>query len=110
MSEYFKNFGDSAPNSNLVHISVGTKEDLYRDYVYDNENISIVTRQRFLELWRTLFPYVLLRSFVVIMGKCETCQLIDQKRRGTSNPDILDALKKLHLMHRSGYFMCERMR
>ena len=42
MSEYFKNFGDSAPNSNLVHISVGTKEDLYRDYVYDNEILSFL--------------------------------------------------------------------
>ena len=112
LSDYFNTFGDSYSNSALTHISVGTRAELYRDYCQDQarHDLEIVNEQKFLLLWRTLFPYVVLRDFVGIFGKCDTCHHIDRLRRETTNREILEALQKCHLMHRSGLFMPERLR
>ena len=68
LSDYFNTFGDSYSNSALTHISVGTRAELYRDYCQDQarHDLEIVNEQKFLLLWRTLFPYVVLRDFVGI--------------------------------------------
>ena len=93
LQTYFEQFGDVSPNSPLTHVSNSTKYELYNEYCADQTRMDrhFVTRQKFLSLWNSLNPHAKLRNFVSIFGKCETCQLIDSKRRATSNPIVLEA-------------------
>jgi hypothetical protein len=111
LREYFCNFGDTTPNSRVVHVSIDTKENLWAEYKVEQERIGLdyVTRQRFLKLWSVLYPYNELRPFVSITGKCNTCQAIDTARRKAPAADELRALQQCHFLHRAGLFMLERM-
>jgi hypothetical protein len=42
------------------------------------------------------------------MGKCEACSYINNGRRKAKSPDEIAAFKKLHILHKGGYFMQER--
>jgi hypothetical protein len=96
LREYFCNFGDTTPNSRVVHVSIDTKENLWAEYKVEQERIGLdyVTRQRFLKLWSVLYPYNELRPFVSITGKCNTCQAIDTARRKAPAADELRALQQ----------------
>lgn len=56
-----------------------------------NANIgsNIVSYQRFCELWRTLFPKAVNRPYRSIMGKCKTCQEIDEGKKKSDATTVI---------------------
>jgi len=67
-----------------------------------------VSLNRFYELWDSLYPLSINRSWVSIPGKCNICYYIDQMRRTSTSLDVQKALQQAHLLHRGGLFMLER--
>lgn len=113
MNEHFDHYGDKQPNGIYNMLSVSTKAEMYDSYVADIFVIGVVkavSSQRFVELWLALFPYVRLRAWVSIPGKCKTCLMIDKLRRTESDKNVQIALKHAHHLHRGGLFMLERQR
>lgn len=110
MENYFVLAADKAPNRLESYVSESSKKDVHKSYV---DEISLrgektVDFSTFVNLWNTIYPYVKLRSWVNVMGKCDTCAEIDRQRRQTKNVEQLKALKLLHILHRGGMFMLER--
>lgn len=110
MENYFALAADKAPNRLQSYLSECSKLDVHRSYTADMEKRGekYVDFSTFTNLWNTIYPYVKLRSWVNVMGKCDTCAEIDAQRRQSKNVEQLRALKLLHILHRGGMFMLER--
>jgi len=112
MDQYFNDFGDHQPHKSEIRLSVRTKTEVYEQYCVKAEAAEIedcVSLSTFNRLWNGLFPEVVLRSFVDIPGKCETCAKIDCFRKKATNRRTQRLLAETHLMHRGGNFQPERL-
>lgn len=112
IDHYWDAFADFTPNEYQAHISMPTKLDVWQEYVNDMKKISstpTVSNERFNELWNALFPQYLMRPWINIPGKCETCYEIDQLRKNSTSKQQKIALTQCHLLHRGGLFMKERV-
>jgi hypothetical protein len=84
-------------------ISSGTKNDV--------EVIKpTVDYNTFDALWVNIFPYVRIRVYKSVTGKCWTCHEINRIRRESRDSKVLLAAKRLHQLHRGGMFQLERKR
>ena len=112
LEDHFNKFGDHAPNSLETHLSISNKKDVWQEYKKESEekHLDVVSKERFNELWNTLFPHFLIRPWIDVPGKCETCYEIDTQRRTCKDTAIHEALKQCHHLHRGGLFMPERKR
>jgi hypothetical protein len=110
LHDYSTTFGDFAPNGSEIFVSAVTKKDIYEDYFTEMKTFreSTVSQTVFEDLWRNLFPHVLLRQWCSIPGKCDTCNEIDTIRRKSSIRSVREAAKQAHVTHRGGHFMLER--
>lgn len=109
--DQFLSYGEHAPNSNEHHLSITFKNDLYKAY----RNLQIececqfVSESEFISLWNACLPTHLIRPWMNVPGKCDTCYYIDQKvRGGKCNRSTREALRQCHHIHRGGMFMLER--
>ena len=97
--------GSSSSLSSLSSALTNAKSALFDIEVdsseSDDENIipktvplrdNIVTYQRFCELWRTVFPNAVNRPYRSIMGKCKTCQLIDEGKKKSDNSTTVSSI------------------
>jgi len=115
MEDYFKTFGDHQPNSEFNKLSVLTKRDVYDTYkqefaIKHSPARPVVGYSTFTELWNVMFPYVTIRPFVDVPGKCDICFEIDRLRRSSGDRVLQDAARKAHQLHRGGFFMPERLK
>jgi hypothetical protein len=110
LEDYANAYGDFVPNGNQIFLSAVTRKDIYEHYFRDliqfnNPTVSLTV---FEDLWRNLFPHVLLRQWCSIPGKCDTCNEIDTIRRKSAVQSVNEAAKEAHVLHRGGFFMFER--
>ena len=76
IDHYWDVFADFTPNEYQAHIAMPTKLDVWQECIHDMKKISstpTVSRERFNELWNALFPQYLIRPWINIPEKCETC-------------------------------------
>ena len=110
LEKYFDTYGDKSPNSNIIHVHVLQKSDVYDMYRRQMENTheEIVADTVFNSLWNTLFPNCQNRTWCDIPGKCNTCYEIDRLRRTSEDSIVQEKLQEAHLIHRGGMIMPER--
>jgi hypothetical protein len=111
LQNYFKIFGDEAPNRQETYLCLCEKEDVYD--IYEEElrkysNFEIVSYPRFTEIWNVLFPRVVIRKYCEVLGKCATCYEIDKRRKEVKCRVVAEALRIVQQMHRGGIVMPER--
>lgn len=110
LEEYFAICGDNVPNEDEIRLSISEKKDVYEKYSRDcyRAQIPIVDEKTFGNLWNVLFPNCVIRAYVDIPGKCNTCYHIDRLRREVNDEMVHRKLSEAHLLHRGGLFMLER--
>jgi len=112
LNNYFKTYGDKAPNAMDIKIAITFKKDLYTVYkkVCTTNCQESVTYSRFCELWAVLFPYCHNRKWCNVPGKCNTCSHISDARNlpKYQNSFSQKMLQDAHALHRGGLFMLER--
>ena len=91
---------------------------VYQDYVRDleeqnalgNDMLSILCRTQFNKLWDALYPFVKVRKFKLVSGKCNMCAMLSEIRCNASasgKKDVKQKVNELILLHRS-FYMKER--
>jgi hypothetical protein len=119
LEEYFFLHGDCAPNRLEAHLDLMDKKDIWK--MYKNEmqvfySFSDYTQkvyydyETFLKMWTNVFPWVVIRAYKSVSGKCWTCYYINEVRKSSKDRAVLMAAKRLHQQHRGGLYMLERNR
>ena len=111
LEEFFKFVGDHMPNVGEIHLDNATvKLSVYNKYKEDTllYQFSPLSYNRFCEIWNLCFPYVKIREYKGVTGKCFSCTALSDARARFTDKLRLGIITKLHALHRSGY-MCERM-
>jgi len=91
---------------------------VYKDYVRDleeqnalgNDQQRILCRTQFNKLWDAIFPYVKVRKFKLVSGKCDMCAMLSEircKATASGKKHIKQKVNELILLHRS-FYMKER--
>lgn len=108
----FLRYGDHSPNSKNCCLSFPSKKTMWEEYIakMNEQNQPSVNQSEFNALWNTLLPHDSIRPWKAVPGKCKDCYEIDQQRQANSNnSQMKEALAHLHLLHRGGLFMPERI-
>jgi hypothetical protein len=115
MSFYFSMVGDSIPNSNNeIHLEPTSVLSIYDEYktemLIDEDNTSkeYYSLVDFSKLWKLCFPYVKIREFKAVTGKCNTCAHLSDCRRKCNDKMRKRDITYLHALHRTAY-MGERL-
>jgi hypothetical protein len=113
MNNYFGIHCDEAPNRSQRYISLTEKIEIYDQYCNDYSKysppIETVSYGRFLQIWKAVFPAVVIREYCEVIGKCSTCYNIDHRRQAPKlSLKEAEALKIAHHIHRTGLVMPER--
>jgi hypothetical protein len=107
---HFETFGDKSPiDDEEIKVNVSHRKDVFNQYRKSLERSDQMVRiTRFYEIWDSLFPLCVNRTWCSIPGKCDTCYEIDQLRRTSTSLKVQKALQYAHLLHRGGLFNLER--
>ena len=110
LNDYFSVYGDHHPNDEQISMSVPTKKEVWQAYKTEHTSIAqpFVTQSNFNALWLAIYPQYMLKPFISVAATCDTCYKIDTARKSTTDPNVKEALKQCHHLHRGGMFMPER--
>jgi hypothetical protein len=110
MNNFFELTGDVQPNSNEIHLEPQEVKSIYEEYFgFDEQSdYMYLSYPQFVQLWKHCFPYVKIREFKAVTGKCQPCALLSIARRKNRSNDLRDYVTRLHCLHRTAY-MGERM-
>ena len=109
MEEYFYRF-EHQPNSKHIHLDTTWKRYIWEEYcTAPRGNLAKLSEGTFKTLWTQLFDFVKIRKVKRVTGKCWTCAYINEIRQKQKGSEIAQACKELMIMHRSGFFMLERI-
>lgn len=120
LGDHFFEHSDSEPNRLEVHVDLCDKKDIYKIYVNEmksfygylkdeKENLSL-DYNTFIHIWNNVFPWVKIRVYKAVSGKCWVCYWINDIRKQSEDSATLRAAKRLHQIHRGGLYMLERKR
>lgn len=109
---HFEDCADNEPNRVEHQLDVIDKTELYQIYVVDTNldrlDSEVLSYSEWLRVWGTVFPFVKVRAYKQVTGKCWVCFHINDGRRRCKDQASKKALKQLHQLHRGGLFMLER--
>jgi len=111
MDAYFQLIGDIMPNSHGdIHLEPITIKEVHCEYLLDCKlnGVEFYNYNDFAKLWTTCFPYVKIREFKAVSGKCNTCAILSDLRRKCNDKQRKQEITYLHCLHRSAY-MNERL-
>ena len=112
MEFYFNLLGDTESNIDEVHLDPVTIESIFAEYCFDmgsdeksmpNCGIKPLSKTVFVELWKKCFPYVKIRQFKNVSGKCKTCARLSYLRRKYRGKKQRELITKLFYLHRTAY-------
>jgi hypothetical protein len=107
--DHFNLVGDSMPNTDgEVHIDKIEKQDIYCMYVNEVRS-ECLTFSAWNKFWKRCFPNVSIRQWKNVSGKCEDCAKINNGRLVSQSIEEAKAFRKLHLVHKSKFYMPERL-
>lgn len=106
--DHFETAGDPQPNGSQVHLDKIEKSDLYVLYVQEVQE-NCLTFSSWCKFWKNVFPEVTIRKWKNVSGKCEDCAMINNGRLVARSREEMLAFRRLHLLHKSGNFMLERL-
>ena len=108
MNYFFKLMADNVPNiAEELHLEPVKKDAVYEEYCFDVSGYSELTepisRQLFLEIWRTVFAYVKVRKFKQCCGKCNLCSYLSELRRKFTDARGREEVARFFEVHRMTY-------
>ena len=107
--DHFDLVGDPMPNTpGLVHIDKIEKQEIYCMYVNEVRR-DCLTFSSWNKFWKRVFPNVKIRQWKNVTGKCEACAQINNGRLLAHSQEESKAFRRLHLLHKAGNFMLERL-
>lgn len=112
LKEYFDKCGDDQPNKNEIHLDRLTKGEVYGEYVMEfqqNDDRCILSYQAFVDIWNTSFPYVKIREYKAVSGKCKICCMISLLMQQHKTIEAMQDIKDLRALHRVD-FMSDRIK
>jgi hypothetical protein len=117
LSQYFFEHADSEPNRWEMRLDLCEKKDVWNYYMHEMQNSfaflgspTHLDYTTFVSIWNNVFPWVKIRVYKQVSGKCWVCYWINELRKTSEDQSILLAAKKLHQLHRGGLYMLERKR
>jgi hypothetical protein len=110
MARHFSLIGDSAPNSEEIHLEPIHIVEVYGEHVMDMEAAGIphVNVDTFANIWTNCFDHVKIREFKAVSGKCQCCANLSTLRRTFKSQRDREYVTMMHALHRSTY-MGERI-
>ena len=110
MARYFALVGDEMPNSEQIHLEPMHIKEIWEEYrdVMKALDCGYIALGPFGDLWKHCFPYVRIREFKAVSGKCDTCMKLSKLRRTFHDDQRREYITMMHALHRSAY-MGERM-
>ena len=110
MARYFSLVGDEMPNSEEIHLESMHIKEIWEEYrdVMKALDCGYIALGQFGDLWMKCFPYVKIREFKAVSGKCDTCMKLSKLRRTFHDDRRREYITMMHALHRSAY-MGERM-
>lgn len=112
MARHFALIGDSAPNSEEIHLEPIHIVEVYGEHVMDMEAAGIphVNVDTFANIWTNCFDHVhvKIREFKAVSGKCQCCANLSTLRRTFKSQRDREYVTMMHALHRSTY-MGERI-
>jgi len=107
--DHFDLVGDPMPNTaDQIHIDKIEKQEIYILYVNETKK-NCLTYTSWNKFWKKVFPNVHIRRWKNVSGKCADCALINNGRLISQSKEETKAFKRLHLLHKGGNFMLERL-
>jgi len=122
MQIYFDLVADAIPNSDgELHLEPVNKEEIWKEYVCDMDNAGekSLSLNSFRSMWKVCFPYVKVREYKavtgkcmkfklpstadVLTGKCMTCACLSHARREFRDRDSRSTITYMHAQHRTAY-------
>ncbi|NDB83452.1 MAG: hypothetical protein EB127_12100 [Alphaproteobacteria bacterium] len=112
MEFYFSLLGDTESNIDEVHLDPVSIKSIYDEYCFDmgcdvksmpNCGMQPLSKTVFVELWKNCFPYVKIRQFKNVSGKCKTCARLSYLRRKYRGKKQRELITKLFYLHRTAY-------
>jgi hypothetical protein len=111
MLHHFQLMGDYYPNcGGEIHLEPCYIVEIYGEYFQSLEaaGIKVVNVDQFASLWTNCFPYVKIREFKAVSGKCHCCSKLSVMRRTFKSQQDREYVTMMHGLHRTAY-MGERM-
>ena len=80
MARYFSLVGDEMPNSDQIHFEPMHIKEAWEEYrdVMKTLDSGYISAGAFGQMWTNCFPYVKIREFKAVSGKCETCMKLSK--------------------------------
>ena len=106
MDSYFKTVGDCIPNSDgELHLEPITIKEVWTEYSTDFTDLGerLLDVREFGSMWLHCFPYVKIREFKAVTGKCLTCAELTHARRTFKDKASRGTVTYMHALHRMMY-------
>lgn len=111
MDFYFDLVGDDQPNEDEIHLDPVPIKTVYEEYVSDAVDSSAgsglglkpLSKDSFCKMWKQCFPYVKVRCYKNVDGKCKTCSRLSYLRRKYRTRQHRQLITKLFYLHRTAY-------
>lgn len=105
MQRYFQLTGDEMPNTNgEIHLEACDYKDLYAEYIFDMDNIYKedvkLSYSAWRRIWKKHFAHVRVREYKQVTGKCDTCELLSEKRKAIKTSWGRQLVTECHAFHR----------
>ena len=106
MHYHFSLVGDTVPNSHgELHLEPIERHEVHDEYKLDMDAYKLhsMSLSYFEQMWHMCFPYVRIREFKNVTGKCEACAFLSNARRTLRGIEQRSEITMLHSLHRSMY-------
>ena len=106
MHAHFEMVGDQIPNSDgEIHLEPISIKEVWQEYAEEMTGYSEVPLevQAFGSMWVNCFPYVKIREYKAVTGKCETCAALSHCRRTFKDKSSRKTITYMHALHRVTY-------
>ena len=110
LARYFSMIGDDMSNRDEIHLEPTWIKDVWEEYSDNMKMLDVpyLSVNDFGKIWVNCFPYVKIREFKAVSGKCDTCMKLSKLRRTFHDARRREYVTMMHALHRCAY-MNERI-
>ena len=109
LQNYFDLSGDQEPNCDEIHLDTVTKKAVYNEYLSESVVFGFVPLglSTFKKIWKDCFPYVKIREYKAVSGKCYICAKLSVLSGKHRTREAMEYIKVCRVIHRAD-FMADR--
>ena len=109
LQNYFDLSGDQEPNCDEIHLDTVTKKAVYNEYLNESTvyGFNPLGISAFKQIWSDCFPYVKIREYKAVSGKCYVCAQLSLLSGKHKTREAMEYIKVCRVMHRAD-FMADR--